>query len=632
MRMADLAQRERAIKRETAEIRRQTREIDRQIRASERRTKELQRAARAQQLARERTAGRVMAGAGRVVSSTAGVLGAGLRTVGGIATIGGTIAAGSAVRTQMDELAMASTLASQAGSPEVKGELLREAQSIEGFTGAEVLGALEQFASLTGDLDAARQLMADLGQFALATGTRLEDAAAAAGNFANNLDGIEDPGQRATAIMEAMRALGGQGMAGAVEIKDLAGGGATLGAVASQMAGDPLENIKKAGVLAQAARARGGAASPAEALTAVARFTDQLAANADKLEKLGVRVGTRDSAGNLTELADPRQVIADILEKTGGDIGKINELLGIYGQKVVRGFAGAFRERGRQGVFAEFDRLMQTELTSADIQTRAASRLEDPDVRLKETLKEFNREIGEELVKQLPELTGVIKSAIPAFKELTIGVIKVAKFFGENPFVGIGAVVLGAIAKEIAAAGIGAAVRAAITAAVGGSAAGAAASSAAGAAAETAAGAGAGKAAGKRGLLSRLGKGKALGGALAGAASAPVAVAAGGLLAVHELSPLAQETARQHVGIFRAMSTSMNFMPYAAPGLIPAEAMQSEEKGPLFRKIRDEGVEGLKDAAETHKQAAALMERAAEKMHIAVSNTIAERSSPMSKR
>src|SRR5690606_12385296 len=268
MRMADLAQRERAIKRETAEIRRQTREIDRQIRASERRTKELQRAARAQQLARERTAGRVMAGAGRVVSSTAGVLGAGLRTVGGIATIGGTIAAGSAVRTQMDELAMASTLASQAGSPEVKGELLREAQSIEGFTGAEVLGALEQFASLTGDLDAARQLMADLGQFALATGTRLEDAAAAAGNFANNLDGIEDPGQVATAIMEAMRALGGQGMAGAVEIKDLAGGGATLGAVASQMAGDPLENIKKAGVLAQAARARGGAASPAEALTA----------------------------------------------------------------------------------------------------------------------------------------------------------------------------------------------------------------------------------------------------------------------------------------------------------------------------------------------------------------------------
>src|SRR5690606_30796005 len=211
MRMADLAQRERAIKRETAEIRRQTREIDRQIRASERRTKELQRAARAQQLARERTAGRVLAGAGRVVSSTAGVLGAGLRTVGGIATIGGTIAAGSAVRQQMDEAARASQLANQAGTPELKGELLRDAQRVQGFSGMEILEALGQFADVTGDLDTGRAVIADLAELALATGTALEDMAAAAGNaFIPLSDRIEDPQRRMEELLSTMRAIAGQ--------------------------------------------------------------------------------------------------------------------------------------------------------------------------------------------------------------------------------------------------------------------------------------------------------------------------------------------------------------------------------------------------------------------------------------
>src|SRR5690606_32704714 len=114
---------------------------------------------------------------------------------------------------------------------------------------------------------------------------------------------------------------------------------------------------------------------------------------------------------------DPRQVVADILEKTGGDIGQINSLLGIYGQKVVRGFAGSFRERGRQGVFDQFDSLMLTELAADQIDTRAESRLEDPDLQFKEVVKDFNRELGEKL---LPELTRLI----PELAKLTPHVVE----------------------------------------------------------------------------------------------------------------------------------------------------------------------------------------------------------------
>src|SRR5690606_6391677 len=385
MRMADLAQRERAIKRETAEIRRQTREIDRQIRASERRTKELQRAARAQQLARERTAGRVLAGAGRVVSSTAGVLGAGLRTVGGIATIGGTIAAGSAVRQQMDEAARASQLANQAGTPELKGELLRDAQRVQGFSGMEILEALGQFADVTGDLDTGRAVIAELAELALATGTALEDMAAAAGNaFIPLSDRIEDPQRRMEELLSTMRAIAGQGAIGAVEVKDLATEMASLAAATNKFQGEPADLIKSVGAMAQAARQRGGAASSAEAVTSVSRFVADVVGNADKFEKTGIRVFA-DSGK--TQLLDPQQIMIQMLQRTGGDLTKVTDLFGVYAERAVAGFAPLFtdaerqqRGTGAQAVQAEFARLLAAELSQEQITRQAQSRLEDPDL------------------------------------------------------------------------------------------------------------------------------------------------------------------------------------------------------------------------------------------------------------
>lgn len=602
------------------------REIDRERRAKEAAAKraaatevrEQRKAAVATQRARERTVGNIRAGAGRVARGTAGILGSGLRTIGGLAAIGGSIAAGSAISTQMSEGAMASTLANQAGTPNIKADLLREAQGIKGFTGAEALGALGGFVDLTGDLDTARKLLQELGDFALATGTSIEDAATAAGNFSNNLKGIKDPGQRAKAVMEAMRALGGQGAAGAVEIKDLAGGGATLGAVASQLAGDPLENIKKAGVLAQAARAEGGAASAAEALTAISRFTDMVAQNADKLEKLGVNVGKRDSKGNLTEIGDVRTLVADILEKTGGDLGAMNELLGIYGQKVTRGFSQAFKEEGRAGVFKRFDELMETELKGGDIAARRDSRLEDPDLQFKEAMKGFNRAMGEQLIPEVTKLIPVLAELTPHLITLTKGVIQVAEFFNNNPFLGIGLVVAGAITKELAGAYIGAKVSAALTAAI----AGKTAATAAGTAAEVATGT---AGAASKGVAGR---------AALGLAGATAGVAGGLLLGAYALSKPAMETMRENEALVGA--GHFNASPYAAPGMIAPESLKRDSPDGIeapreFKKIRDE-------SAEKNDQAAEKMLSAADRMTAGLRDAIAaigpaiNRTNPMSKR
>jgi|GEM_PF-4120693 len=416
---------------------------------------------------RQRAAASFMGGAARVSQGTIGLLGTGLKVAAGTAGITGAIAFGNAAQTQMSEQAMASRLANQGGNPQLKGRLLSEAQNVEGFTGSEVLSGLGAFTDVTGDLDTARKTMGDMAKLALATGSSLDDVAAAAGNFSNNLREIEDPGQRAKKIMEAMRALAGQGMAGAVELKDLASGGAVVGAAAGQYTGDPTENIKKAGVLAQAARQEGGASSADEALTSLSRFNDQVIANADKLEGMGVKAVVRGKGGEIQSIADPRTIIADVLQKTKGDLGVINDLFDVRGSRVVRGFSKSYQRGGRQGVLNQFDELMGTELDQKNIDTNVKSRLSDSDMQFQEATKKFNAAIGEKLIPELTKLIPKFQEMIPAMAELTTRVMGAAHWLAENPFAGASAIVGGFIAKELATAGIGAAMSSATNALLG---------------------------------------------------------------------------------------------------------------------------------------------------------------------
>lgn len=432
---------------------------------AERSAKAEQRAAATALRERQRAVGGTM---GRVGRSAGGAL----RSVGSMALGAGSIiggfAVGNAVSQQMKETRMASQLANQAGTPEAKGAILRESQQVRGFSGEEVLQGMTGFVDLTGDLTTARKIMKDMADLSLATGSSLEDVASASGNFANNLKGIKDPAEKARKVMEAMRALAGQGLAGAIELKDLAGGGAAVGAVASQMGGDVTTNIKKAGVLAQAARAEGGAESAAEALTAIGRFTDMLATKAGKLEKMGVSVGQRDSTGALTEIGDPRKIIADVLQATGGDIGEITKLFGVRGQKVVRGFLRSFKEQGRQGVYSRFDELMQTELSTGQIASNKASRLADPDLQFKDAMKEFNSVVGAEMLPALTKLLPALAELAPHVATAARLMAKFVETLAENPLSTIGALLAAKVVADIAAAQIGEAAKGALVGAISG--------------------------------------------------------------------------------------------------------------------------------------------------------------------
>src|SRR5260221_8184678 len=150
---------------------------------------------------------------GRGVATTVGGsvkkvvgLGANALALGG-GLLGG-IAAGNAVESEIEIRARASQLANQARRPELKGDLAKEAKGVKGFTGMESLGALGSFVDITGDLDAARALLQDLGKLSLATGADIGELGAVAGNaFIPLADQIKEPVERLRQMKDVIAAL-----------------------------------------------------------------------------------------------------------------------------------------------------------------------------------------------------------------------------------------------------------------------------------------------------------------------------------------------------------------------------------------------------------------------------------------
>jgi hypothetical protein len=432
-----------------------------------------------------RAASRAVSGAvtGRIGRSLTGTLsGVGSIAVGALG-IGGSIAAGSAIQTQMAEAARASQLANQAGKPEIKGELLREAQGVKGFTGMEALEGLGAFVDVTGDLGAARAMLRDMGDVALATSTDLAELSGAMGTaFIPLADQIADPTERLKALNSVMRATAGMGAVGAVEVKDLASEMAGLAATSAKFKGKAEDNLTTMVAFAQAARQRGGASSAAEAVTSVERFGSDVVTKADTLKKLGVDVFERDKAGVASQLKDAPTILLDVLKSTGGDLGKLGGVFGERSIRAVQGFSPLFTKAeaenaalpagerlakgvaGERAVRAELARLKDSSVNKEQIAERAASRLADPDLQFKEAMKKMNAAIGSELIP-------VITQLIPEFVELLPNITKAARAFGvigeeilRNPIAGIGQLIAARVALDLAGAGIGAAARGALEA------------------------------------------------------------------------------------------------------------------------------------------------------------------------
>lgn len=433
--------------------------------------KDQARSERAMLRAQEATAKRVSRGFGGVTKGALGFAGRGLSAAAGVAGIGVGVMSANAVSTQMDESKQASLLANAAQRPGEKGAILKEAQNVKGISGGEALTGMGEFVAKTGNLDAARAMLKDMGQIALATGTDMSDLGATAGQAFNVIaDQVEDPVERIKQLKSILGTLVVQGQKGAVEISDLARDFGKLGAATRAFEGDAPGLLRTMGAFAQMAVAKGGAESSADASTAAVRLSSDIVTHRSKFAQILGGEDAIKSETDPTKLKDPLEVMIAVLEKTGGDITKTSGLFGMESKKIFTALSATYGEAekkqkgsGTEAVRAWYGDLAGAKMDEKSLGGMVSSRMQDGDVKYVEAMKRFNSAMGEQL---LPVVTDQL---IPALVQLTPYVVTLTNAFTglvdyieRNPleaaFTALGVLMLAEMAKAFVVAKGGAVV------------------------------------------------------------------------------------------------------------------------------------------------------------------------------
>lgn len=253
--------------------------------------------------------------------------------------------------------------------------LLKQAQTIANETASDtgdVLDATRKFVALTGDLDTARATIGDIAKLSRATGSSLEDMAAASAEVSNHLGDVPN---KAELTLSVMRAIAGEGKLGALEIRDMARQMAKIASQAPKFEGDTGKTIAILGAMAQESKLRGGSATATQAATSVMRFAQDLTkgTTVKNWAKAGLTPFTDASR---TTLRSPEELILEALKFSKGNLVKLGQLFpNAMSMRAVTGFASIYSEngggtRGLEAVDAEFRRLSVAAMTQEEV-TRA---------------------------------------------------------------------------------------------------------------------------------------------------------------------------------------------------------------------------------------------------------------------
>jgi len=216
--------------------------------------------------------------------------------------------------------------------------LMADANRVGSATGTkseDVLGGLEKFVKMTGDLQTARDSMAEIGKIAKANGVDFGDMMEAAANVSISMGEIPN---KAEHLQSIMRTVAGQGHLGAVTIKDMADQMGKLTAQANffkidarskatlEAAGvtnETTQNVAIMGAMAQYARAKGGRITAQQATQSSMAFIRDLA-NPTEVKRMHERgINVYADAGH-TKVRDPMQVMLEVFKsaQTKGGINR----------------------------------------------------------------------------------------------------------------------------------------------------------------------------------------------------------------------------------------------------------------------------------------------------------------------
>lgn len=418
--------------------------------------------------------------AGQVVGSVRGAIGTVAKVGGSILALGGGFSAADAVQTSIVNSGKARQLELNSNGAVKKDQVLSTAADVGSSMGTStesVIDALDAFVAKSGDVKSGLSAIREIAELAAATGADMKDLATVAGQAQTGTKDIRS-------TMDILREIAGMGRAGSVDVRELSQYGSRIFAGASKFENQRAATTTIGAMVQAAAAGSGGATGAAEASEFAPHIAADIFKNEEGFKALNGGKGVRiRSKKNNNLLGDLKQIVKDTLVATGGDMAQLQPLFGERSIKGVAGAANAYNRAGQgltgkeaitaklaavEAVFAEFEK---AGLKDAQVKEEASRRIQEADKQLEIVLNQLREAVGRELVPELIKLIPQIRQLIPAFVDLLKTAVSFAEWFANNPISGLGAVVLASVTKDLAGAGIGAAVKAALVAMMGGTAA-----------------------------------------------------------------------------------------------------------------------------------------------------------------
>lgn len=569
-------------------------------------------AERAQIRAATRARSEFKARTGRVVGQVGEALGGigatalSVTGLGGGALVASRLGGAAALERRQRQVIVNARGAGQANAIEY-GALQSRIANTATATGAsqeDITGGIEKFVQRTGDLSTAVGLMNSLALASVATGSSMEDLAGVAADLQQKFD-IKKPEEMA----DALAVLAMQGKKGAFELRDMANTFPELAAAAARVGMGGVGGMRQLGGLAQIARSATG--SGEEASTALQMAFTQIGAKGAKLQA-GLLTGGRKvdvfRDKGMTQFRDMPSVVADVIAGTRGNIPELEKIFEVRGS---RAFAplitqfnqahmaalggGATEEKataaGRDAIVKAIEDASNATGTYADLQRDAADVQKSASVQLERLNSELTSAVQKDLLPALVRLIPQFQRLIPVAEK---GVEKLAEFIAwiaENPFTGLGSLVLGKVAADLAMAGIGAGVKSVLVSIITGIAAQGGLFAASGAAVS---GGAAALTTGGTALAGRLGMGAAAGAGVAGGIAGALALGGAGA-AGYNIYKLHEET-RASGGILSGIAEAFRG---------PAKATTREEYDRMYGPTPGK-------PAQQDRETAKLMHRAAQ--------------------
>jgi hypothetical protein len=456
----------------SAEIRERERAASESVRIEERKARAIERA--------HSSAAKTIGGS--VIGGTSRVLGGAAAFAGGALAIGGGFAVADAVRGQMGaervaaQLVNAVTTTGKPPSGASVADILKTASGVAVTTGMSkediIKGSLAYSRSARGgDYGGAKGNMEFFAKMAKATGVSIEDLGSAAGVLQSQ---NADLGKNPKAMQQLLLNAYAQSKSGSVSLVDAAKQFGTLGSTRGLYQGDEAKSQQTLIGLGQIA-ASGGNVS--DIGTYIKDLSLEAAAHRKGtkgkagLESMGVKF---DSSGRMES---PEQMIGAVFKGTGGDLGKIHEIFGNRGMPLFTELSKSFRDAGGgdKGVAAvqkQIAGVTQSSMSPEDLQAQFAQVMSTSAEKFDVAIERIKDTMEGRLAPLLDRFADALAEHAPDIEKIVNGLGDLATWLVSHPFEGMGALVLGSIAKDLAAAKIGEMVKSVIKALLSGSSAG----------------------------------------------------------------------------------------------------------------------------------------------------------------